>query len=712
MAFQPQKREEFLNSLKNIEINRPPEEKLIYDFTPDGLSSLYKLFLKLKGILINDDHFDYLSNVISSNYSENISNLVHNPITDNEINQLLEIMKQEYLELVNDNNPKNISEKEQERLKSIVNKHFPAIFLDFVENPVSAEEFFKQEELIKDTVLQLSDVYYNQVSPHGQQNSEYLASAIYLVYKKIAPEISITEPTRDKGFKSVDDNIHKELNRGLQNTVPSNIKTGITLSDMKKNIVSNPDNPNNFTDKTNADFSGITIVLNHIDDAMYFDETDPENSEILRLKKQKNDNLRFIHSIKKYLNENDIFMTQEDYFQIYIELLNRLQDSTYPECTHEIREGNYSSRLEYAITNYKKLAVANSFAPNATDDEIEELYNLTDCLKRRLYDKLENEVLRVTFPHVLADPLIADDFKVKGSFVKFVKKENGFCAIYFELIDAKGRKIEVQLQSNMRYKETKNGLSTHNDMPNKKVDIRHFFELTDNRNDPELLNHYLSLLGRTSKKQEEDLRQKLKKLQEEKSLSTKTPEEKRQLDNSIRRLQKKIESIETARSNIKIKDVFVEEHDMVDNESTKKEENSNLMNVNGKEIKVYDTKTSKRTSKMTIEQYLPIYAEYFSPVAMKIISSAHATAPEAYVNKKDLIESFTEILRKGDEVTYLSELLIDKLKNILKMKNTNQISYEELKRYALDPENGFYGSQESSVNDANAKRLEDNEPDR
>ena len=67
MAFQPQKREEFLNSLKNIEINRPPEEKLIYDFTPDGLSSLYKLFLKLKGILINDDHFDYLSNVISSN---------------------------------------------------------------------------------------------------------------------------------------------------------------------------------------------------------------------------------------------------------------------------------------------------------------------------------------------------------------------------------------------------------------------------------------------------------------------------------------------------------------------------------------------------------------------------------------------------------------------------------------------------------------------
>ena len=96
--------------------------------------------------------------------------------------------------------------------------------------------------------------------------------------------------------------------------------------------------------------------------------------------------------------------------------------------------------------------------------------------------------------------------------------------------------------------------------------------------------------------------------------------------------------------------------------------------------------------KLQIEQYLPIYAEYMSPADMKIISSAHATAPEAYVNRKDLIESFTEILRKGDEIPYLSELLIDKLKDILKIKNTNQLSYEDLKKYALDSENGFYAS--------------------
>lgn len=708
MSFYPQKKEEFLNSLKNIKINRSPEETFIKSFTPDGLSNLYDLFFKLKDILLDDECFDYLSNIISSHYSEEIVNSLHNPITNTEINQLLEIMKQEYLEIVNRNNPKKISPQEQERLKCIINKHYSSVFLDFIKKPISTKQFFLQIKQIRDAIIQLSDAYYNQVSPHGQQNLDYVSSAIYLIFRKIAPELSITEPNRGKGFNSFLFNIHKELNKGLQKTVPHDIEIGITLDDLKKNIVSNSENPNNFTDKTNADFSGITIVLNQIDDSIYFDENDPENTELLILKKQRNDNVKFTHSIKKYLNENDIFLTQEEYFQIYIELLRRLQDCTYPECTHEIREGNYSSKLEYAITTYKKIATTNSFASKATDDEIEELYDLTDSLNYRLDDKLENEILRVTFPHVLDDPLLKEDFKITGKFVKFVKKENGFCAIYFELIDALGRKIEVQLQSNMRYKETKNGISSHNDMPGKKVNIDHFFELTDGRDAPELLKSYLSLLGRTSKKQEDSLRQKLKKLQNEKTSCTISPEEKRQLDNSVRKLQKKIEIIENARNNIKIKDVFIEDVDMIDIENTMKEDNSEIMNLDGKRIKVYNTKTQKRISKMTIKQYLLSFAQYHSPVSMKVISSAHATAPEAYVNKKTLVESFTEILRRGDEITYLSELLIDKLKELLNLKNINQISYEDLKRYSTDSKNGFYAPQ-TSLNDTNSK--EDHSPE-
>lgn len=690
MAYKTQKREEFLESLKDIKINHQMEEDLIKTFTPVGLSNLYELFIKLKDISINNDQFDYLSNTISSNYPPEISSLLHNPISDNEINELLEIIKQNYIQIVRNKNSQNISENEQERLKSIVNQHFPNVFLEFITNPISMDDFVEEQKFIDDSVSNVYYNYYGQTTPHGQKNSDYLGSAIYLIYRKLYPELSITEPERKKGEKSFTDNVHKELNHSVKNMVPADIETGITLSDIKKHIISNPENKNNFTDKVTADISGMTIVLNHVDDSIYFDESDPENEEMLKLKKQRNKNLKFIHSIKRYLNENDIFMTQEEYFQIYIQLLQRLQDSTYPECTHEIKEGSYSSRLEYAIDNYKKNIEAKSFAPNATDVEIEELYQLTNCLTRRLDDKLQHEILRVTFPHVLADPLITDDFKITGKFVKDVKKQNGFCAIYFELIDAKGNKIEVQLQSNMRYKETKNGLSTHSDMPGKQADIKHFFELTNGSDDPELLEHYLSLLNRTSSIQETSLQEKLESLHNELSYA-KTPEEKRKLDNSIRRLEKKIDAIETAKNSIKIKDEFIEEIDMIDMENTKKEDNYELREINGKKIKIYDTKTTKRISKMKIEEYLPIYAEYMAPASMSVISSAHATAPEAYVNKKSLVEGFTEILRKGDEVTYLSEMLINKLKNILNIKDSNQISLEELKRYANEE---FYAPRE------------------
>lgn len=694
MAFNPKSKEEFLNSLKNIEINRPPAENFIEDFVPVGLSNVYELFLKLKDVPLSTAQFNFLANKVSSNYSENVSNLLHNPITSVQIDQLLELLKQEYLAMVTSNTENHLSEEEQSHLKQIINKQCPEIFLDLIETPVSAEEFKKQKDFVNSAVSNLLEQYYQQTSPHAQQNSNYLSSAIYLIYRELNPELSISISGREKGRKSFNDNATKELNKGIRNILPSNVKTGITLSDMQNHIVSNSENPNNFTDKTNADFSGFTIVLNHIDDALHLDENDPENAELLKLKKQATENLRFLHSVKNYLSINDDFLSQEEYFQIYIELLQHLQDCTYPECTHEIKEGSYSSRLEYAIANYKKNMEANSFAPNATDAETDELRNLIDCLKRRVYDKLQNEMLQVTFPHVLEDPILTDKFKIKGNFVKFVKKENGFCAIYFELVDALGRKTEVQLQSSMRYKETKNGLSTHNDMPNKKVDIKPFFELTNDRNDPDLLNHYLSLLGRTSKKQEEYLKKELKKAEEFMSLSTTTPAEKRNAKIKIQRLQKKIDAIETARANIKIKDEYIEEHDMIDMDKTKKEENAEIINVNGGPIKVYNTQTHKRVTKMPIEQYLPIFAEYLSPASMKVISSAHATAPEAHINKKDLIESFTEILRKGDEITYLSELLIDKLKEILNVKDTNQLSMEEIRSYVEDTTNGYYAPEE------------------
>lgn len=98
MAYEIKKRDEFINSLKKININQFTEKKSIKDFVPIGLSNLYHLFVSIKDESINDAQFARLVNLITSNYNENVSQLLHNPITDNEINELLEIMKETYLQ--------------------------------------------------------------------------------------------------------------------------------------------------------------------------------------------------------------------------------------------------------------------------------------------------------------------------------------------------------------------------------------------------------------------------------------------------------------------------------------------------------------------------------------------------------------------------------------------------------------------------------------
>lgn len=709
MAYQTQKREEFLKSLKNIEINQLPEETSLKDFEPIGLSNLYHLFIAIQDKTISAVQFSHLNNLITLNYPQDIASLLHNPITESEVSDLLEIMKEEYLQIIYNKNPRNINKEEQEQLKTILSHHFPSLFLDFIENPVSMEEFSEQEKLIQDTFSSLVDDYYNQVTPHGQKNTTYIESAIYLIYQKLHPELSIIFPNRIKGINSYQSNTKKELTKSIKNMLPSNLKDGIVISDMQNHLTSNQENKSNYTDKVNTDTSAMTIVLNYFDDAIYFDESDPENENILKLKKERNNNLTFLQSVKKYLNENDYLMTEEDYFQTYIQLLEHLQNTTYPECSHEIKEGSYSTRLAQAKENYKKHTETDSFAPNATDMEIEELYSLTDCLKRRLDDKLEHEILKVTFPHILEHPLLAKKFKITSTFLKDIKKANGFCAIYYVLTDANGEKIEVQLQSRMRYKESKTGLSNHNDLPNKTVDITPFFELVNPSlatDDPELLEKHLSILGRTSKRQEKALNEHLTELIKKLSYVD-NKNDKRALNLAIIKLKKKLDAIETAKNSVKIKDVFEEEYDMLtmtkdENDfelknigdrqikvyhtklTNHKDENDfELENIGGKKVKVYNTKTHKYTQKYTIKQYLPLFAQVMSPASMSVIGSAHTTFDSvAHINQKGLIERFTEILRKNDEVPYLAELLIDKLKEILNEKESSQISWDDLEQYA------------------------------
>ena len=182
-----------------------------------------------------------------------------------------------------DSHLKEEEQKEQEKLKSIVHKHFPSLFLSLKENPVNREEFSQQKQLIEDTFSSLVDSYYNQTTSHGQKNTTYLEAGIYLIYQQLWPDLSIIMPDRKKGITSFQSNSNKELNRSIKNTIPSNIKDGISLSDMTNHFLTNEENEDNFTDKVNTDISAMTIVLKHFNSTIYFDETDPENKHLLEL---------------------------------------------------------------------------------------------------------------------------------------------------------------------------------------------------------------------------------------------------------------------------------------------------------------------------------------------------------------------------------------------------------------------------------------------
>ena len=70
MAFEPKKREEFLNSLKHISMNKSEEKNMIDNFNPITLSDLYELFLKLKDFVIDDKDFEKLNRYTYSTISK------------------------------------------------------------------------------------------------------------------------------------------------------------------------------------------------------------------------------------------------------------------------------------------------------------------------------------------------------------------------------------------------------------------------------------------------------------------------------------------------------------------------------------------------------------------------------------------------------------------------------------------------------------------
>lgn len=630
MAYNIKQQEEFLKDLnKYLEKNpleQDYEQNLINTFSSSNLSDLYKLFLKLKNYSLSDDLYNKLETIIATNFSINskiILDLKSDCIEEENIHALENIIKDKYLEYIAADSDE-ITDEELYNLSVIVNKVFPEVFLKLVHTP--SNDIEAQQAIIREKILTTIDHWHLHSSDSAQIETKDIAGAFYITAKKLYPHLNIYIPGRVKSMRSSLININKEISKSLSSMIPTDSSVGITTEDVKNQFSLND---------ANTDFSGITIVLNNVDDSFHLDKNDPRSTEILKLRKIRNDNLNFTHTLENFLADHeDTDLSNTDLLQIKIDLLTRLRDSSYDECTIEYHNTSFAQLLKSSIEEYQY--ELNYETEPISDDKnlymlkIDEIYELLDELRKRVHDKYQTKILEMAIPDILNDEIFSEILKVKPKFIKNIRKKNGFCSLYYSLVTLDGRKIELQAQSKKRFEDSKNGPSDHSNLPNKNIDISDFFEPVDPDCDETQFKTLLNILNNTSITT--------------RNVLYRTPD--LQLPPTDKRLKRRIK---IAEQNIKLKD-----------------------NI---EVTTVSNDGTTQTTLYPIEKYLPLFAEYISPQSFTI-SSPHTRFNNgiAGYNKKSIISSFTDVLLKHDSTTCLSQILIDKLQEILPNENKNEVS--------------------------------------
>lgn len=607
----------FKKDLDNYLIEKPLdlsyEKTLLDNFSSNNLSDLYKLFLDLKDSKLNKKLYNELKNILSNTFSINPNQIFtldddENDIVciskDIHIPLLLEIIKNKYLDYIKTSS--TIDSEELFKLSLIVNKNFPELFLQLIESP--NQDIGQAQNFVKEKILETIDEWHSNTSKDADEENRDIAGAFYITARKLYPDLSIYIPGRVKSMKSSLSNIEKETKDSLLSLHPSNYEIGLTNEDIEKQFN---------LDSATTDFSALTIVLANTDDTLHFDKSDPESLEILKLRKNRQDNINFTHSLENFLSKNEATnLSCIQLLQIKIELLQRLREASYEECTQEYHGTSFSELLKKDIEKYnQEFENPNDENLNIDDlkymKEMDEIYELLDELKKRVHDKYQAKLLEIAIPEILEDKIFSKELKVKSYFVKKVRKKNGFCSDYYCIETSDGRKIELQAQSKKRFEDSKNGPSDHSLLPNKEIDISRFFEPLNSNFGEGNFEYFLDFLNNMP-------------------IATKnyllnTPDT--DLSPFDKRTKRKLK---IAIENVKLKD------------------NINIT--------------------------LPIFAEYVSPKLMTV--SSHHTRVNTSVagyNKKSLVSGFTEVLLKHDSTTCLSQMLIDKLETLVP-SDKNQVS--------------------------------------
>ena len=489
-----------------------------------------------------------------------------------------------------------------------------------------SEDIEKSKKELDNICHQLVDAYLRANTHENIEYLTYLMAAIYLKYKEKYPFLSIVIPYRIKSDMSFRNNLEKELKKISPDFDISGIIT---------------------------DISGSTIVLKHVED-FNVRKQDFANTKIIDLYEKRLENTSFIAETEKRLSD-DILLSEEDYFEIRHSILERIIDATYTEFTEE-RERPYSSELEDSRASYASKLESGNFSTSISKEQMRTLENLLEDLRSRVSDKLSYEILRETLPNILNDPLIKNGFHIDSHFSKDSKKPNGFAALYY-VLDTPFGKLEFQLQSNKRYFEAKKGSAFHSGMKGKEIDIASYFELVD-KNDEHDLNFYLDVLDTVpANSLISDTELPNFQSDEEKDQFLKTPLGKKYLQS---------QKIREYMKHIKLKDTYTYVPD------------SSITYADDTGIHKKDSGIYQAPTEMSFDEYLLLLAKSHSPY-MSVCDSAHTSFSEmASLRPKDLVDEFSEVLRKRDSLTCLRHVLVERLDHILKTNPDSE--YEENRR--------------------------------
>lgn len=629
MSYKIMNRKDFLKYIDDYLKENPTEIAEPIQF--NCLSDLYSFFTHHKNFCFSPQVYQSLAKQLAS-YNIDVSSLMtfnqkynNYSITENNI-EALELFIKDYYISHFPFSTSDSDKSEQYKLAVIVNKKFPEEMAKLIKEPPSYEVLKKQIEFIKKQVESTISVAISHHYSQSQSEFKDISGLIYMVFRNMYPNLDIYIPGRSKSADSTIKNIRKEIRGQLSDLMPTNFETGISDSDLEKQF--------NLTG-AKTDLSGCTIVLSNTNDVLHFELNDPSTADILALRKTRTKNIDFIHSLENYLS-NKSFFSDDELMQIQIQLLIRLRDSTFEQCTEEYiiaptsepsNDGKSGKKpIKTSFTRLLEKKCSEYKQNNVLDVDINDVYALLEELKDRVHDKYQFKLLEKTIPDVLASEDFKDLLGVKSQFVKKVIRKNGYVALFYYLTTSDGQIIEIQAQSYKRYHDSKKGPSDHNLLEGKQVDIDLFFEPSSENIDEKTFKKNLNILKETTIHKKNYLLSS-----QDSQLSYEDVRSKRQL--------------KAALNSIKLKEKLDFPFEYVDK--------------NGNHIsEIYSE---------TIEKYLPKFAAFHSPDYSFVVSSPHTrmNSNVAGYNEKSLVTNFRNVLLQSDCTSCLAQILIEKLEDIV-----------------------------------------------